>query len=126
LTASRPIRLTRNFERNLAEIQVFLEGADATAGFGALLDALVGDLIPNLERFPKLGSSFLARRPGSAEGLGRWDLLNSRAGDRAIREYLLGDFLVLYLESKSGIDLLAIRHHRQLSYDLEGHWPRFA
>jgi len=103
---------------------VFLVEAGAPAAFGALLDALIDALIPNLERFPKLGSDFLGRRPGSAEGLGRWDLLKSRAGDREIREYLLGDFLVLYLESKSGIDLLAIRHHGQLSYDLQSHWPR--
>ena len=124
MSASRSVRLTENFERNLREIEVFLGEADAPGAFDALLDSLVNGLIPNLERFPRIGTSFLARRPGSAEGLGRWDTLKSKAGEREIREYMLRDFLVLYLESKSGIDLLAIRHHRQLSYDLDSHWPR--
>jgi len=40
-----------------------------------------------------------------------------------LREYVLKDYLLLYaLIDGATIILLSIRHHRQLSFDFEGHW----
>jgi hypothetical protein len=43
----------------------------------------------------------------------------------ALREYLHGDYLLLYtaVEAKATVYLLSIRHHRQLSFDFVRLWP---
>jgi hypothetical protein len=47
----------------------------------------------------------------------------------ALREYLHGDYLLLYLveeaspKTEATVVLLTIRHHRELSYDFYGLWP---
>jgi mRNA-degrading endonuclease RelE of RelBE toxin-antitoxin system len=43
----------------------------------------------------------------------------------ALREYLHGDYLMLYtvLDATATVYLLSIRHHRQLSIDFAGLWP---
>jgi hypothetical protein len=47
-----------------------------------------------------------------------------------LREYLHGDYLILYTEAEveAAVYLLSIRHHRQLSFDFArmwpGNWPR--
>jgi hypothetical protein len=41
---------------------------EAAAGFDRLITHLFDDVIPNLERFPKMGRDFLAREPLSEEG----------------------------------------------------------
>ena len=64
--ANKPVvRLTANFERNLADIERFLTEAAAPHAFDGLLDELLDTVIPNLERFPGLGRSFLNRAVGS-------------------------------------------------------------
>ena len=40
----------------------------------------------------------------------------------ALREYILGHYLVLYAQIDANLYLLAIRHHRQLSFDFQAHW----
>lgn len=39
-----------------------------------------------------------------------------------LREYLMPDYLLLYLRQDMAIYLLAIKHHRQLSFDFDRHW----
>jgi ParE toxin of type II toxin-antitoxin system, parDE len=39
-----------------------------------------------------------------------------------LREYILGDYLLLYLVQPKQIVFLAIKHHRQLSFDLTKFW----
>lgn len=43
----------------------------------------------------------------------------------SLREYLHGEYLVLYLvaDDLATVYLLTIRHHRQLSFDFAGLWP---
>ena len=43
----------------------------------------------------------------------------------ALREYLHGDYLMLYtvIDETETVYLLSIRHHRQLSFDFAGLWP---
>ena len=49
------VKLTANFERNLADIEYFLTEAGAPHAYDALLDELLDTVIPNLERFPGMG-----------------------------------------------------------------------
>ncbi|MDD3517816.1 MAG: type II toxin-antitoxin system RelE/ParE family toxin [Chromatiales bacterium] len=121
------VRLTANFERNLAEIERFLAEAEAPAAFDALLDDLLTTVIPNLERFPDMGRPFLAIPARSVETTEALDRLRAQmhaltADADTLREYLLRDYLLLYLRLGDRIHLLSIRHHRQLSFDLEGLW----
>jgi hypothetical protein len=41
-----------------------------------------------------------------------------------IREYVLKHYIVLYAIIGESIMLLAIRHHRQLTFNLEAYWPQ--
>jgi len=115
---------TANFERNLAEIREFLAATDAESAFHALVERLASESIPNLERFPDLGADFMARAPLSREGLSLFERLAREAGPSGdLRQLIDGDYIALYLVRSDSIFLLAIRHHRQLSFDLAGHWP---
>lgn len=120
------VKLTANFTRNLDSIEQFLNDADAPQAFEHLLDELTDVLIPNLERFPDVGPPFLTRPAGSVEVRNGQDALRQQlqalAGGGELREYLMPDYLVLYLRQEAVIYLLAIKHHRQLSFDFARHW----
>ena len=116
--------ITANFERNLAEIREFLAPAGAESSFEALLDRLASGLIPNLERFPDLGADLMARAPLSRDGQALFERLVEAAGASAdLRQLIDGDYIIPYLVREASLFLLSIRHHRQLSFDLAGHWP---
>lgn len=123
MARERRVRLTRSFERNLDEIRDFLAAADASSAFEDLVTRLLEEIIPSLQRFPEMGTDFLARAPLSAQGLVRFERAAKLAAGAPVRQLIDGDYLVLYLVQDESIDLLAIRHHRQLSFDLRGHWP---
>ena len=121
------VQLTANFERNLEEIERFLVEADAPYAYDALLDELLTTVIPNLERFPDMGRSFLAQPARSVETTNSLNTLRTKLAaltsePDALREYVLSDYLLLYAHIESTIYLLAIRHYRQLSFDFESHW----
>jgi len=118
------VRVTGNFQRNLEMIREFLIEQESEAGFDSLIAQLFQDVIPNLERFPDMGRDFLARNPLSVEGRAKRHALKVRSGrNTAIREYIAGDYLLLYAVRDPVVFLLSIRHHRQLSFDLRTHWP---
>jgi hypothetical protein len=121
------VRLTANFERNLADIERFLTEAGAAQVFDALLDELDAIAIPNLERFPGIGRRFLAHQARSVESANALEALRSKlsaltADENALREYVLENYLVLYAQIDGNVYLLAIRHQRQLSFDFQTHW----
>ncbi|MBI3574887.1 MAG: type II toxin-antitoxin system RelE/ParE family toxin [Gammaproteobacteria bacterium] len=121
----RTVRITRNFDKNLVGIRRFLEEQEAPREFQSVLEQLFGTVVPNLERFPEMGVDFLAKAPQSTEGLMRLETLKRRLGkNTSLREYISGDYLVLYALRGDNIYLLSIKHHRQLSFDLKGHWGR--
>jgi plasmid stabilization system protein ParE len=121
----RSVRVTRNFDKNLADIRRFLEEQEAPREFQSLLEQLFETVIPNLERFPEIGVDFLAKAPQSTEGMMRLETLKQRLGKNTnLREYISGDYLVLYASRGDNIYLLSIKHHRQLSFDLKEHWGR--
>ncbi len=121
------IRITANFERNLADIERFLTAAEAPHAYDALLDELLDIVIPNLERFPGIGRSFLAHPVRSVETTNALEALRAKLSaltpePEALREYILDHYLVLYAQVGGNLYLLAIKHHRQLSFDFQSHW----
>lgn len=126
--ASSPIavKLTANFERNLEEIEQFLIDAEATPAYDGLLDELLATVIPNLERFPAMGRSFMERPLRSVEASNGIDVLRGKlskiGANTEIREYVLEHYLLLYAFTGKEIFLLAIRHHKQLSFDFQALW----
>lgn len=121
----RRVELTQSFLACLDAIETFLLEADAAAAFDDLLAELRASVIPNLQRFPRIGRPYLDTPPQSAEALAQLAALPAGAPD-ALRIYLHGDCLMLYaaVEASTTVYLLSIRHHRQLSFDFAGLWSR--
>jgi hypothetical protein len=117
------VRIASTFERNLNSIREFFTEQESAGEFDSLITCLFGNVIPNLKRFPKMGRDFLGRNPLSEEGRAKLHSLKMKSGkDTEIREYVAGECLLLFAVRDSVVTLLAIRHHRQLSFDLRAHW----
>ncbi len=118
------IRITSNFERNLEAIDGYFHEAGIPDAFGNLLDELNDTVMPNLEHFPGMGRPFLDRAVGSMEAANREDVMRKklRIVSGELFEYIMTDYLVLYLRQDGVIHLLSIKHHRQLSFDFAGRW----
>ena len=118
------VELTASFLERLNSIEAFLGEANAAFAFDDLVDNIRTTVIPNLRRFPRIGRSYLANPPQSAEALALLASLPVGAAN-ALREYLHGDYLMLYtvIDETATVYLLSIRHHRQLSFDFAGLWP---
>jgi len=117
------VELTASFLDRLDAIEAFLAEADAAFAFDDLLAELRATVIPNLARFPRIGRRYLANPPQSVEALVQLVTLPAGAAS-ALREYLHGDYLMLYAAMEaSTVYLLSIRHHRQLSFDFARLWP---
>lgn len=123
MTKKITVKLAANFERNLEAIEAFLTEAEAHQAYDRLLDDLTETIIPNLERFPAMGRRFLERPVRSVEVANAREWLQSKLRNGELREYLLADYLVLYARFDNAIHLLAIKHHRQLSFDFQALWP---
>ena len=115
------VELTESFHARLDSIETFLAQAGTQFAFDDLLAELRAEIIPNLRRFPGMGRRYLDRPPQSAEALAQLAQL-PRGSTETLREYLSGDYLILYAKAESKVYLLSIRHHRQLSFDLQRFW----
>lgn len=117
------VELTANFLARLDAIEAFLAESDAAFAFDDLLVDLRATVIPNLARFPRMGRRYLDNPPQSAEALAQLAALPAGTAN-ALREYLHGDYLVLYaaIEGGTTVYLLSTRHHRQLSFDFARLW----
>lgn len=117
------VRLTANFERNLVGIEQFLTDAGVSHVFDDLLDGLVSHVIPNLEDFPEMGPLFMAQSGNSVEVVRALDLLRRKLpATTELRQCLWSDYLLLYAWDDKVLSLLSIKHHRQLSFDLNSRW----
>ena len=118
-----PVELTASFIEGLESIEAFLAEADAPQAYDELLDGLRRTVIPNLGRFPRIGRRYLDQPPQSAEAMALLAALPPGAAD-ALREYLHGDYLILYTVATPGqlVHLLSIRHHRELSFQFSRLW----
>lgn len=117
------VELTAGFLDRLAAIESFLTAADAASAYNRLLDELRSTVVPNLRRFPRIGRRYLDQPPQSAEALALLSALPAGAADR-LRDYLHGDYLILYTLATPGhpVQLLSIRHHRELSLQFTRLW----
>lgn len=118
------LRTTENFTANLQEIAGFWDTRECPAGFDALLTELRDPVFPNLRRNPRMGRNFLARQPQSVDSLARMRTMDAMLKSLAIqsdvaevREYVMTDYLLLYLLVDITIHLLAIKHQKQLAFD---------
>lgn len=117
------VRVTANFLRNLDTIREVLAEQKSAAAFDGWVEHLIQDVIPNLERFPDMGRELLERAPQSVEGHAKLHALKVKTGaNTAVREYIADNYLQQYAVRETGVFLLSIRHHRQLSFDLRTHW----
>lgn len=118
------VELTENFELNLDAIARFLRDASVDAAFERLLDRLELDVVATLERFPRIGRRFLEHQVASVEAVARVDRFQrwALAHQAEFFEFLFDDYLILYALTDTVLYLLAIRHHRQLSFDLKLFW----
>ncbi len=124
MSRARSVLVTANFDRNLAGIREFLASAGVTAAFDKLVVRLASEVIPNVQRFPDLGADFLARAPLSADGIALFEEVVKSSGPGShLRQLIEGDYVILYMVKGGAVYLLSIKHHRQLSFDLAGHWP---
>lgn len=123
MAARARLFFTNNFSVNLDEIQSFL-ATEGRLAFQRLLKRLFDDICPQFAQFPLSGRSFLEHRTGSAEAQALLRHLQEKlqASDN-LREFVVDDYVVLYLIRENRIYFLAIKHHRQLSFDLRHFWP---
>lgn len=122
-TPKAEVRLSANFEGNLEDIETFLAEAGAPKTYDALLDGLLNHVIPNLEDFPAMGVPFIGRKANSVEARRALDALRDKLRQGVeVRSYLWSDYLMLYGWDGRVVNLLSIRHHQQLSFDLNSVW----
>lgn len=113
---------TENFDKNLIEIELFLN-SEGKKAFEHLLDRLFDDIVPTLCQFPQAGRSFLNLDPYSLEAEKLAKQLKSLIKKTdALRQFVLDDYLILYLIRGRKIYFLSIKHHRQLSFNLQKFW----
>lgn len=120
--AGKRLRFTENFSANLSAIEQFVAPHSRTA-FHRFLDRLFDDVIPTLCRFPQSGRSFLTRTVMSAKAKELTKALSKLLNkEDDLREFVMDDYLVLYLVRPQQVVFLAVKHHRQLSFDLKRFW----
>jgi plasmid stabilization system protein ParE len=121
MAGRRPV-FAENFSRNLLDIQAFL-GPEGVRHARHVLERLLDEVVPTICRFPQSGRSFLSHAIHSKEGRA---LLNKVRGQLEeaddLREFIMDDYMLLYLVRGSQIVFLSIKHHRQLSFDLRRFW----
>jgi hypothetical protein len=126
------VRYTASFAVNLESISAFWDENGFPESYDRLLDELTDAVVANLERHPRMGRPFMSHRPESVEAQTFGDRLQARFGTdnmlSEVREYVMAEYLVLYTVVADQQDrlivvhLLAIKHYKQLSFDLERLW----
>lgn len=124
------VRFARNFALNLASIEAFWTENQFPEGYERLLDALTDVVVPNLQRHPRMGRPFMRRAVESVEAQTVVERLRPRLAalghGAQVREYVMDDYVVLYLVVDRAVgepvlvQLLAIRHQKQLGFVIAG------
>lgn len=119
------VRGTTNYAVNLDSMEAYWDTCQSPTGYLKLLTELDGPVMAHLERHPRMGRNFLSRQAQSVEALARAQKLAALLGtlgtdaERAeLREYVMTDYLLLYALAGDVIYLLAIQHHKPLSFDI--------
>lgn len=116
------VSTTDNFEANLAQIEIYWDDNHFPQGYDRLLNELLDTVIPNLERHPRLGRPFAERHPQTVQAQEKLQAVNTQLANLAtnaeLREYVLTDYTALYALVANDIYLLAIKHQKQLAFDV--------
>jgi plasmid stabilization system protein ParE len=121
MAASRPV-FTENFATNLDGIRGFL-GTAGRRAFARLCHRVFDEIVPTLCRFPRAGRPLLAAdvRSTAARALIRKLRSRLRRGDD-LREFIVDDYVLLYVVRGQRVVFLAIKHQRQLSFAFPRLW----
>jgi plasmid stabilization system protein ParE len=120
--AAKQPRFTENFSANLTAIETFL-GPRGQPAYRRFLDHLFDDAIPSLCRFPQSGRSFLVHTIKSAKAKALTKKLRKLLDkEDDLRECVTNEYLLLYLVRRGQVIFLAVKHYRQLSFDLKQFW----
>ena len=113
---------TENFSNNLESLRDFL-GVEGRSAFEQLLDRLFDDIVPTICRFPMSGRALLQRPIQSIETETRVKQIQQllRPEDE-LREFIVDEYIVLYMKRSRRLLFLAIKHHRQLSFEFNQFW----
>ena len=117
------IRASANFLANLDDLGEFFLRVDPAAApqLQRRLRDEIGEMLNLLETHPGIGrpARFLrARSIQGRERAARAVKLTQSLGLSELREYVLKDHLVLNASSDTAVVLLAVRHQRQLEYQI--------
>lgn len=115
-------RFTNSFENNLTQIEAYWDNNQFPAGYDRLIEELIETTLPTLEQHPRLGRQFLDRSPQTEQAKKKMQSLSKQliatATNAELREYVMTDYTVLYTLIAENIYLLAIKHHKQLGFQL--------
>lgn len=113
----RRLRTGPVFEARLLEIARYFEENGSQDRYFWLLAALESPIFPNIQRFPSIGRLFDPKRGGLTGFSVEWEhfqvLLAKEMGKADVREYIAGEYLILYAVNETDIYVLSIRHFRQ-------------
>lgn len=116
------IRFSASFLARLDDIERYWLEKDFPRGFDLLMEELSERVLPVLDKHPRLGRRFISRSPSSAQAQVLHGVLQTRLArqgpDADLREHVMDDYLILYLVAGQRMELLSIRHHKQLAFDL--------
>lgn len=121
MTARAVVEAAPNFLATLDDARRFLveQDVDTAAARYARLQAELVEMVQMLGWSPGCGrhARFLATRSAQARlRLARVQRLAAEAALPDLREFVLGQYVVLYAHSSERVALLAIKHQRQLTY----------
>jgi len=117
------IEATPNFLANLDAAHQFfrVQDADNAGSRFSKLKAELREMVTLLAWSPASGrpARFLSAKSAQATMKANTVLqLAEQAGLPSLREYIVGQFIVLYAHSETDVVLLAIKHQRQLMYSV--------
>ncbi|MBI3014904.1 MAG: type II toxin-antitoxin system RelE/ParE family toxin [Candidatus Tectomicrobia bacterium] len=120
---SRQAVFSENVANNLEQVRLFLEPEGKNA-FTRLLARFFDDIVSTVCQFPQSGRPLLAHSICSVEAQAMIKQIEAllKKGD-GLREFVVEDYLILYLFRANQVIFLAIKHHRQLSFDFSLLWP---
>lgn len=124
LPLNAKVEAAPNFLANLDAAHQFFLVQDADTGDARLskLKADLREMVSILSWSPASGrpARFLAAKSAQATlKTNAVQQLAEQAGLPSLREYVVGQFIVLYAHSDTDVVLLALKHQRQLMYSAE-------
>jgi hypothetical protein len=106
---------TQNLVRNLEALERFRP--DRPQAWLRMNSLLASKVIPLLRRQPRVGRLF---DRGQLTPHPILEHVRKRLGGGELREWLVGEYLLLYVVGSRQVTLVAMRHTRELGYDFGG------